>query len=180
MLSGDADQTLNLMLFLGHTAANFRVFSDPFKTIYGSMDSKSLLICTDKPDTETSRNYFEFNPTPGSTALSPSHRFVPELLNLTEDLYNVEMGFDEKRSMRYVRIRMKVAITMRFQFDESTHDVNLEKDSAVLLLRVWHESALGIIDEAQKVGFKLLQSSLTKDRNYLLTIFGMEEAETNI
>jgi len=180
MLSREADQTLNLMLFLGHTAANFRAFSDPFRIINGSMDAHSLLICSDKPDTDTSRTYFQFNPTPESTALSPSHRFVPEMLNITEELYRVEMGFDEKRLMRYVRIRLNTAITIRFKFDDSVRDVNLEKDSTILLLRVWHKSTLGIIDEAQRAGFTLLQSSLTKDRNYLLTIFGVEEVETKV
>lgn len=175
MLDNKADETLNLMLLLGHTAANFPSYSDPLRVIYGSMDADALLICTDKPDTETSRGYFAFDPNPKSVELAPNYRFVPELLNITDDLYEVEMNFDERNKMRYVRVRLNTAITIRFQFENGVHDVSLEKDSTILLLRVWHKSALELIDAAQKIGLKLLQSSLTKDRNYILTVYGVEE-----
>ncbi len=180
LLDRGADQTLNLILFLGDTPVNFRSFSDPLRTIYGSMDGKALLVCTNKPDTETSRRYFEFSATANRSELSPGHRLVLDLMNVSDDLYKAEMGFDERRMMRYVRVRLNTALTIRFRFENSMHDVNLEKDSTILLLRVWHNSALGLIDEYQRVGLKLLQSSMTKDRNYLLTIFGMEETETLI
>lgn len=178
MLGGEAGQTLNLVLSFGGTLANFRSFSDPVKTMYASMSANDLLLYTAKPDTETARHYFAFNPTPGVSKLSPNHSFVPGLLNISEDLYDVEMGYDERKRMRYVRIRLNTALTIRFQFEGGTRDVSLEKDSTILLLRVWHKSALEIIDEFQKAGLTLLQSSLTKDRNYLLTLFGVEEVET--
>lgn len=162
------------------TSVNFRSLADPIKAVYGSMDANALLVCTNKPDTETSRRYFEFSPTPGSHELSPGHRMVPDLLNLTKDLYEVEMGFDEKLMMRYVRIRLSTSVTIRFQFEDGAHDVQLEKGSAVLLLRVLHFSAVDIINELKQVGLTLLQSSMTRDRNYLLTVFGMEETETKL
>jgi hypothetical protein len=144
------------------------------------MDAKTLLVCSHKPDTETSRRYFEFSTTPGDTKLAASHKFLVDLLNLTEDLYTVEMGYDAERHMRYVRIRLKTALTLRLQFKDSVHDVELEKGSTVLLLRVWQISDMDIINEYQRVGLKLFQSSITQDRNYLLVILGMEEAETSL
>ena len=144
------------------------------------MDAKSLLICSNKADTETSRRYFEFSTTPGDGKLAASHAYVIELLNLAQDLYNVEMDFDAELRMRYVRIRLKTSLTIRFQFEDSVQDVDLEKGSSILLLRVWHMLPMDIMNEYKRVGLTLLQSSLTKDRNHLLTIFGMEEVETNI
>jgi SAM-dependent methyltransferase len=180
MLAKEADKTLNLLLLLGSTPVNFHTFSDPLRAIYGSMDAKSLLICSNKADTETSRRYFEFSTTPGDGKLAASHAYVIELLNLAQDLYNVEMDFDAEVRMRYVRIRLKTSLTIRFQFEDSVQDVDLEKGSSILLLRVWHMLPMDIMNEYKRVGLTLLQSSLTKDRNYLLTIFGMEEVETNI
>jgi SAM-dependent methyltransferase len=176
MLAKDADETLNLLLFLGGTSTNFRLFSDPLKAIYGSMDANALLVCSNRADTEASRRYFEFS-TSRLTSLAGTHTGVIELLNITDDLYSVEMDFDVERRMRYVRIRLNTALTIRFQFEDSVHDVNLEKDSTVMLLRVWHLSPREIMNEYERAGMKLLQSSMTKDRNYLLTIYGMEEAE---
>lgn len=180
MLARDADDVLNLVLFLGDTPVNFRDYTDPLRTIYGSMDSKALLLCTNKPDTETSRRYFEFSVTPGDNKLAASHTFLFDLFNLTDDLYDVEMDFDSQLHMRYVRVRLRISLTIRFQFKDSVHDVNLEKGSTILLLRVWHMTPVDIINELKRIGLTLLQSSMTKDRNYLLTIFGMEEAETKI
>jgi SAM-dependent methyltransferase len=180
LLDREADRTLNLLLFLGDTPVNFRTFSDPLRTIYGSMDAGALLVCTNKPDTETARRYFEFNTSPGANKLSPGHRLVLELLNVDSELYDVEMGFDERRMMRHVRVRLNTAITIRFQFEDSMHDVNLEKDSTILLLRVWHNAALTLIDKYQNVGLELLHSSMTRDKNYILTVFGMKEIETTL
>jgi len=175
LLKDPADRPLNLMLFLGDTHENFPSPSDPLKTVYGSMDEDALVVFTNKPDTETSRRYFEFNSRPGASKVSPTQRLVLDLLGITEDLYDLEMGYDERRRMRYVRVRLNTAITVRFRFEGGSHEVSLEKDSTILLLRVWHRSAVEFIEMYQKVGLKLLQSSMTKDRNFLLTIFGVEE-----
>jgi SAM-dependent methyltransferase len=180
MLAKDADDVLNLVLILGDLHVNFRDFVDPFRTIYGSMDSKALLLCTTKPDTETSRHYFEFSVNPGENKLASSHTLLFDLFSLTEDLYDVEMDFDIELRMRYVRIRLKTSLTIRFRFKGSVHDVNLEKGSTILVLRVWHLTPVDTINELKRVGLTLLQSSMTKDRNYLLTIFGMEETETKV
>lgn len=174
MLNEEADQTINLVLLLGATPVNFRSFGDVFKAVHDSMSGNDLLMYTDKPDTETSRRYFDFNSTPGVNKLSPNHQYILELLNIDESLYDVEMGFDPVQRMRYIRVRLKSAITIKFSFGDMERQVSLEKGDAILLLRVWHMTALEIISQFEKTGFTLLQSSLTKDRQYFLSISGVE------
>jgi uncharacterized SAM-dependent methyltransferase len=174
MLDKEADSTINLVLLLGATPVNFRSFTDVFNAVRSSMGGNDLLMYTDKPDTETSRRYFDFNSLPGAGKLSPNHQYILDLMNIDESLYDVEMGFDPAQRMRYIRVRMKAAITIKFNFGDTERVVNLEKGDAILLLRVWHMTALELISAFEGTGFTLVQSSLTKDRQYFLSISAVE------
>jgi hypothetical protein len=174
MLGSQSSQTVNLMLLLGATPMNFLNPSDVLKVVYGSMGDNDLLVYSNKYDTEVSRNYFDFGIVPGTNGLSPKYSAMLRLLNIDESLYDVEMGFYELKRMRYVRVKLKAALTIKFVFGDSERAVSFEKGDTILLLRVWHQTMLEIISVFEKTGFKLLQSSTTKDRQYLLTISGVE------
>lgn len=174
MLDKNASQTINLALLLGATPMNFRSPKDILKSICGSLSKDDLLVYTDKPDSEAERNSFNFNPEPGSMTLSPNHRFIFDLLNVDESFYNVEMGFDEQRRVRYIQVRLKVSLTIKFSFSGGERSVQLEKGDHILLWRVWHMSAIEILTCFEDAGLALLQSSLTKDREYILTISGVD------
>jgi SAM-dependent methyltransferase len=173
MLGNEANQTINIVLLLGATPTNFINPADVLKVIYGSMGNDDLLIYSDKYDTEVSRQYFDFS-VPGSEGLSPKYGAMLRLLNIDESLYDVEMGFHEQKRMRYVRVKLKAALTIKFTFENSERSVSFEKNDTILLLRVWHNTMLEHISTFEKTGFKLLQASTTKDRQYLLTISGVE------
>lgn len=174
MVGKDAEETINLVLLLGMTPSNIRSFTDAFKAAYSSMNSNDLLLYVTKPDTEASRQYLDFNPVPGESKLSPNHKYVLDLMNIDESFYDVEMGFDVKQRMRYVRVRLKTAITIDFSYGQIDRAVSFEKGDTILLLRVWHLTAIENIAELEKIGLKSLQFSLTKDQQYLLTISGVE------
>lgn len=174
MLDKEADETINLVLLLGATALNFRSPSDVFNAVHSSMSGNDLLMYTDKPDTEVSRRYFDFNSAPGASRLSPSHQYILDLIDIDGSLYDVEMGYDSVQRMRYIRVRLRTAITIQFSFGDMERSVDMEKGDTILLLRVWHMTALETISQFEKAGFTLLQSSLTRDRQYFLSISGVE------
>lgn len=174
MLDKDADDTVNLALLLGATPMNFREPADALKVICNSLGQQDLLIYTDKPDSESDRRWFDFNPEPGSLTLSPNHRFIFDLLNVDESLYDVEMGFNEQKRVRYIQVRLKKALTLKFKFENGERHVDLQRGEAILLWRAWHLTALEIISDFEKAGFQLVQASMTRDRQYFLTISGVE------
>jgi SAM-dependent methyltransferase len=175
MLDEEADQTLNLVLLLGGTSVNFRSFNDALKPIFNSMHRNDLLIHTLKPDTEMSRRYFDLGPQPSSGSLSPNYKYILDLLNIDESSYEAEMGFDNHKKMRFIRARLKTALTIQFDLGGTKkRDVLLEKGDTILLLRAWHLSTPEIITEFGKAGFTLLQASITGDRQYFLSISGVE------
>jgi uncharacterized SAM-dependent methyltransferase len=178
MLDRNAEKTINLALLLGATPMNFREPADTLKVICSSLGHDDLLLYTDKPDSEAERRYFDFNPQPGTATLSPNHRFIFDLLNIDDTLYDVEMGFNDQKQVRYIRVRLKKALTIKFKFKNGERKVELNKGETILLWRVWHLAALEIISAFEQAGFALLQSSMTKDRQYLMTISGVDTKES--
>ncbi len=176
MLNQGDEHVANLALLLGATPINFREPYDMLKVIYKSLGNDDLLIYTDKPDSEAERRSFGVNtePGPGASALSSKYSFIFDLLNIDESLYEVEMGYNKEDRERYIRVRLKTALTIKFKFPEGQREVTLEKGESILLWRVWHQTALEIISEFEKRGFRLLQAGLTKDRQYFLSVSGVE------
>jgi SAM-dependent methyltransferase len=175
MLDEDADQTLNLVLLLGGTSVNFRSFNDALKPIFNSMHRNDLLIHTLKPDTEASRKYLDLGPTPGSISLAPNFKYILDLLNIDESSYDADTKFDNEKKMRYVRVRLKAALQIQFDLGGTKkREVYLEKGDAILLFRAWHLSSPEIITELVRAGFMFLHASLTEDRQYFLSISGVE------
>ncbi|GAA3894232.1 hypothetical protein GCM10023084_53840 [Streptomyces lacrimifluminis] len=170
----EVEETINLVLLLGATPMNFRSFTDVLNPVHASMGQNDLLMYTGKPDTEMARRYFDFSSTPGAGKLSPSHKYILDLLNIDESLYDVKQGFDETLRMRFIRIRLTTPVMIEFETRGTKRSVTLEIGDEILLLRVWHLSALEVISEFEKSGFTLLQSSLTKDRQSFLSISGVE------
>lgn len=179
LINNEDGAVLNLVLLFGSTPLNFRNPDDGLRTIYGSMSENDLIIFTCKPDTENSRRFFGGALKGDHQSLDPYTRFSLDLLNIDESLYEVETGFSEQKRMRYVRVRLKTAIVMEFEFESSVHRVAIEKGESILLLRVWHKTALETINDFEKNGFVLLRSNMTKDRERLLTISGIDTKSDN-
>jgi uncharacterized SAM-dependent methyltransferase len=172
-LKADHERIANIVLFLGGTWSNFRAPSDCMKVIHGSLGEHDLFIYTGKPDTEASRRYFNFNPKDEALVVPPIDRFVLEMLNIDQSLYHVEMGFNEQRKMRYIRVRLRTPLTIRFRAKNIERDVKIEKGETILVWRAWHWSTHEIITNLEQAGLTLLQASLTQNRQYLLTVSGV-------
>lgn len=181
ILKPDSERVANLVLMLGGTIANFRKPVDVLKVLYGSMDSDDLFMYTSKPDTKQSRRFFDFNHQRDGAAgaLSPNHSFILDLMNIDRSAYDVEMGFDDQEHMRYIRVRFKTALTVKFKFENNERSVSFEKGETILLLRFWHKTLLEHALQFEEVGFTLLHSSLTKERECLLTVLGVDKSLPN-
>jgi hypothetical protein len=135
------------------------------------MGQDDLLVYDCKPDTLAARQCFDVGT--NNVVLSQKYRFMLELLNIDSSLYEVESGYDEQKRMRYIRVRLNTTITINFESADVQQSVLLEKGDTILLLRVWHQTAIETINEFEKVGFEFLYSTMTKKREGLLTIFAI-------
>jgi uncharacterized SAM-dependent methyltransferase len=92
------------------------------------------------------------------------------MLNIDESSYVVEMGYDEKQRQRFMKIRLKTAISVEFVLDGRERRVDLAKDDSILVWRAWHRTGPETIDQFDENGFNMLHASETTDHDYVLMI----------
>jgi len=171
-LKEDVQGTSNIILFLGGTADNLRIPDDAFRTINESMNASDLLLYSNKLETADMRpQWFNYSSSaPGKLELAPMHRLVFDLLNIDATFYDVEMDFNEQMRQRYTRARLKVAMTLKFEFEDGERVIEFEKGETILIWRSWQMTAKDVADQFDRTGFYTLHSSQTDDREYILTV----------
>ncbi|HUC90109.1 MAG TPA: L-histidine N(alpha)-methyltransferase [Patescibacteria group bacterium] len=166
-------RTGNLFLLLGDTPTNFAVPNDAFRTICESMQPGDFLISTGKIETQDMQPEWyihDYPSTPRHFTLTPRHRYVFDLLGISPSYYQAEIGYDKELGYRYVRARLKIAITLKFEFEDGERTVHLEKGDTILLWRSWQVTAHDFVAQFDHSGFYVLHSSQTEDHAYIITV----------
>jgi uncharacterized SAM-dependent methyltransferase len=165
-----AKDTVNLVMLLGGTLSNMRAPDAGYRVIHDSMGINDLLIHTTKLDTEATRRYFDFDLKPGETNLAAIHGLVVNLLNIHKSYYSVELGYDTVHKQRFERIRLNVALNIKFDFKKGEYVVALNKGDTILTWRGLQQTAADVTDQFGRNDLYLLHSSQTDDREYILTV----------
>lgn len=166
----DSARTVNLILLLGGTLCNMRSPEGAFRVIHDSMGKDDLLIYSQKLDSATTRQYFDFNVHPEEPTLAPIHGFIVDMMNIDSTMYDLELGYDEERRERFERIRFKLAVTIKFEFDGGECLIDLNKNDAILIWRSKQQTVTEVINQFAANDFYPLHSSQTSDQEYLLAI----------
>lgn len=165
-----ADSPINLILLLGGTLCNLRSPNQALQAINNSMGLGDLFVYSTKLDTPNSRRYFDFNITPEGQELTPRHRLALDMLNIDKSLYETEQLFDDRKQARFIKIRFKVALSIKFELPQGIRWAEFHKGDAVLLWRYWHQDALEIINQSDQNDLNLLQAAKSNDQEHLLLI----------
>jgi SAM-dependent methyltransferase len=181
MLAGDyihddKVKTLNLILVFGGTFNNLRDPDGAFRVIHDSMGLDDLLIYTQKLDSETSRNYFDFNVDPGQTKLAPIHKVVADMLNIDESFYDIEVGYDQQRRERFEVIKLNSALIIQFNFEAGQRTINFDKGQGILVWRAKQSTAIELFNQFDRNNLSVIHSSQTPDQEYILTISRIKHA----
>lgn len=166
----DAKDTINLVLLLGGTLSNMRYSDGGYRVIHDSIGMNDLLIHTTKLDTEYTRGFFDFDIQHGETRLAPIHSLVTDLLNIDPSFYEVEMGYDSLNRQRFERIRLKIALTIKFGLKEGRRTIELNKGEAILIWRGLQQTADDVKAQFSRSDLYLLHTSQAEDQEYILTV----------
>lgn len=181
LLDDRAEQTINVFTLFGGTAANFRSYQGAIRSIGESLGRNDILLYDEKLDTEVSRKYFDFgtekaaDAEPSSSHLSEGDRYILDLLGIDQSLYEVESGYNSLKHMRYIQVRLKCAITIKFSFVQGSQHVSLEKGETIILLRILHHTTHEIIDTFSKAGLALIHANTSPDRQFYFSISSLEQ-----
>ena len=165
-----AEDTINVVLALGGTLANLRSPNGAFKIIHDSMNRNDLLLYNLKLDTEAARHYFDFDTAHNIPALDLKSKMILDMLNIEESFYDVEVGYDPVRKERYMRLRLKVELKIKIVFETGERILAFDKNETILVWRFWHQNVQDVVNQLYLNDFDILQSNLTEDKQYLLTI----------
>lgn len=164
------NKTVNLVLLAGGTVNNLRSPDAALRLIHDSMGRDDLFLYSLRLDSAASRQYFDFHTSPANTVLTQGQRFVPDLLQIDESLYDVAMGYNPAMHQRYVRIQLKVALTIAFTFNHGQRHIHFNKGESILLLRMKHQTPSEVIQQFSRNKFSTLQMSLTNSEEFMLSI----------
>lgn len=170
VIGKNAEKTINIVLAVGGTFSNLYSPDSALRVIRDSLNRNDLFIYDRKLDNEVARNYFDFNVGDKVAVLDAQSKMVLELLNIEDSFYDVEVGFNELYKQRYIRIRLKVALEIKFDFNEGERIIEFNKNDTILLWRSWHQNIQEVLTQLGRNEFDVLQSSLTEDKNYVLTV----------
>lgn len=169
-LSKKANSTANMMLFFGGTSGNLRTPDDAFRIINESMNPNDIMLMIKRL---TSSNmlpeWFTHLAPAGKPKVLKRHRLVFDMLNIDESFFDVEVGFDQELGQQYTKCKLKIALLLKFEFEDGQRIVELSKGDSILLWRSWKLDASDIHKQLNKNGFYTLHSSQTKDHNYIFT-----------
>lgn len=161
---------VNVVLSLGAGFSNFRSPEDAFKTVRSSMNQQDIFVHNLKLDSKISRQYFDLGLRTNSAFIAAHDKMMIDLLNIDDSLYDVEMGYDNQERQRYIRIRLKVALQIKFIMEKGERIVEFNKNDTIMVWRYWHQSAQEVIAQLAHNNFDVLQTSQTEDKDYLLTV----------
>lgn len=173
MLASDVGAATNLVVELAGTLRNLPSVESALRVIHDSIAPGDMFLQVAKLDTETARNYFDFSAMSTDAEIPPfslQDKMMLDLLGIDESFYEVEIGFDQKKRRRFIRVTLKVAVTIEFDIFERKKKIEFAKDSTIILWYFWHATAREMLGEFDRQGFNVVHASETDNQQYLLTI----------
>lgn len=167
---GDEHKSINVVLFLGGTISNLREPDQTLRNINASMGRNDLFIITRKLDTPRARRHFDFGVEEDSIILAPQDKFILDLLNIDESFYTIEQFFDEEKRSRVIQAKMKIDLSIKFEFDGYQKVLEINKGENLLIWRSKHQGMTDIIDQFDKNSFTTLQATMSTDEEYSMFV----------
>lgn len=168
---GESDESIvNLVLMVGGTIQNLRQPDHALANIHDSMGRNDFCIVSRGLDSPKSRRYFDFVSDSGGPNNNFRGKNTLELLGIDESLYTIEQSFDLPTMMRRLEIKLKVALSIAFEFDGQKRSITLDKDTRLLLWRVIHQNILGTATQFDNNDLEPVVVSKSIDQQYVQII----------
>lgn len=160
---------VNLVFLLGGTLSNFRQPDRILEVISDSLGRDDLFFYTGHIDSPKSRRFFDFSP-PNPKQKLFLVRVLFDFLNIDQELYDVEEGFNQEKHERFCLVRPLKDISLEFKLSNMTERIELHKNEPILLWRHSHYKFIEFIKLFDRNNLDFLQATRSKDQEYILLI----------
>jgi uncharacterized SAM-dependent methyltransferase len=164
----------NLVFFLGGTLSNQRDKQKTLLNLKNSISKYDLLAVDESLDTKRAKSYFDLFSTPPNVKqkIGPQAEWIPDLINLTEDLYDVEMLYDEEDKTRKILVVLEYDVDINFK-DESKNlesTISLKKGDKIGVYRHRHNSLPDIVNNFEGSGLSIVGIITPKNQTQVLVL----------
>lgn len=168
------DKVKNLVFFLGGTLANQRDKQKTLLNLKNSISKYDILTIDESLDTNKAKSYFDLfsGPSEQTYKTGPQVKWIPDIMNLTEDLYDAEMLYDEKDQTRKISVVLKYALDIKFKDEnkdlEST--ISFSKGDKIGVYRHRHNSLPNVISNFYESGLSVVGVVTPRDQTQVLVL----------
>jgi SAM-dependent methyltransferase len=166
----DASQTVNLVFFIAGVLHTFQDSAQILTMIRNSLNKNDLLLTSIKRSTDTTHRFFDFNVKADQSILGERRRMLLSLLNIEESFYEPEQGHNHETNSAYIRIRLKVDITLNFEVSTFKKSVELRKGDVLTLWTAKRYTDLELLQLFNDVGMNSVLTTHSLDNQLLLHI----------
>lgn len=153
--------TVNIILFLGSTIENQRLYFQSLDRIKNSMGQNDIFVLGHRLDSETSRREIHFNAPDPSIPNSDISQYmmVLKLLNIPEDAYEVERFYSEKQKSRLFQAKLKTDIQINFKTKNFNKTLILSNKDKMIFFRHGHHTFSSVVNTLDNIGFTVLHAT---------------------
>lgn len=177
----------NLVLFVETTIENQIDFDKTLINVKDSLGKDDLALIMFSLDTLESRSYFDYWSKSSTEAMKlPNQiKWIPDLLNLTEDNYTSNANYDSHRGLRLASITLATDIDLEFNFLEEGlyKKIHLPKNTNIRLWQHSHHKINSLLNKLDSIGLDvefLANSKNQAQAILLLKKSGIKEIHNSI
>jgi hypothetical protein len=153
----DASQTINLVFFIAGPLHNFKDPRHVLRMLNNSIGKNDLLFTSVKRNTVETKRFFDFNIKSDRSMLGMRRKMLLDLLNIDKSFYEVEQSVDVEENVSFVRVRLRVSLSILFEKDKFKNTVELQKGDTLTLWRGWKYTDAELVELFSSTDFIPIQ-----------------------
>jgi SAM-dependent methyltransferase len=153
----------NIILFLGSTIGNFYDRHRVYKNFYDSMSQDDFLWINS--GIETPGEVSAIKKHAKKDAIVEESSWIPELLGIEEDLYALEVNYNEKIESYVLCLRLNVDLDIVFTLQTKEKRISLNKGDDIIVWNYHSYKLEQFVDELNNVGFRIINQASYPDNS---------------
>lgn len=169
--SNSQSKLKNLIMFVGSTIENEPSTFKTLLNIVSSLNKEDIILIGYTLNSTSGKSYFDLkddNDDKKESILNEKNKWIPDLLQITSDLYNVEQYYSEEETSRKMDLILNSDLEIEFNYDKLSTQLKFRKGDRITVWRHKHHSLAEIVRDFDKAGLEIMHTTTSKDMAQIL------------
>jgi len=151
------NQTKNIIFFLETTIENQKFYTETLLNLKNSMGKDDLLIIMQSLNNSQSQLYFDlWNYEGNGTRKLPDQvAWIPELLGLSEEIYETIFEYNQKDKARFIKLKLNYEADLEFESKNFYKKVEFSKGEELIVWRHSHHPLEEIVKSYNEIDLEV-------------------------